>query len=547
MQQTGPDPSRIVFSACQRCTTIALAIILIGAFIGLAAADRSDRYATAVRERDAVAARTAAAVHDVMARDERLLDRLAADSEGAEPTTQNLLALAPTLVPGARAVAVLGADGDILASAPSGFPGSELAEIAAASSRGLSITPGLYVTRAVRAPELGTALIGLARARFAEDGHSAGAALVVIDAASLAPTENLPAGGALLIRRSDGTVLLHLGGTAVAGATAFVPSFPLEVAYGRRAGEIEKAWRAVWLRNGLLVGGAGLLVALAAVLFDHYRRRAAAHAAVREAVTLRQNVAELTAAATRADEASRAKSRFFAQVTHELRTPLNAIIGFSETIQRQMFGPVANARYVEYAGLIRDAGGHLLSLINDLLDIARLEEGKMEIAPVRLSAATLARSSLDLVEFMAGERNVALTVGGADTCPDLTADPRAAKQVLVNLLSNAIKFTPAGGRVALRFTGQRDGGVAITVADTGIGMSTEEIRLAFEPFGRATGAAAATPGTGLGLPIARALMRLHGGDLSLASTPGGGTTATAVFPAGARVRGFRGQPPARAA
>jgi two-component system cell cycle sensor histidine kinase PleC len=358
----------------------------------------------------------------------------------------------------------------------------------------------------------------------------------------------------LAIRRGDGTILFRSGdGTAAGTEAAAVPSYPIEVSYGRPAGEIWRGWRAVWLRNGAFVGLAGLIAGLAAALWDHRRRHAAARrleSQAREAIKLRQNVADLAAAAKNADEASRAKSRFFAQVTHELRTPLNAIIGFSETIRREMFGPVANPRYVEYAGLINDAGGHLLSLINDLLDVSKLEEGKMEIAPIRVSAAALARSTLDLVELLARDGDITLAASGVDTCPDLTVDPRAAKQVLVNLLSNAIKFTPAGGRIELGFFGRADGGVAITVADSGIGMSPEDIRLAFEPFGRATGEfAAAAPGTGLGLPIARALVRLHGGELSLTSAPGRGTIVTVVFPAdaAAAARPLEQLSPARAA
>jgi two-component system cell cycle sensor histidine kinase PleC len=151
---------------------------------------------------------------------------------------------------------------------------------------------------------------------------------------------------------------------------------------------------------------------------------------------------------------------------------------------------------------------------------------------------------------LARDGDVTLAAGGVDTCPDLTVDPRAAKQVLVNLLSNAIKFTPAGGRIDFGFAGRADGGVAITVSDSGIGMSSDDIRLAFEPFGRATGEfAAAAPGTGLGLPIARALVRLHGGELSLASTPGRGTIVTVVFPADAVAapRPLEAVSPARAA
>ena len=217
-----------------------------------------------------------------------------------------------------------------------------------------------------------------------------------------------------------------------------------------------------------------------------------------------------------------------------MRTPLNAILGFSETIRHEMFGPVANPRYREYAGLINDAGSHLLSLINDLLDNARIEAGKMEIAPIRVSAAAAARSALDLVELLAEDRRIALVTSGLGLCPDLNIDPRAMKQVLVNLLSNAIKYTPAGGRIELRFAGKNDGGVAIEVADSGTGMSVEDVLYAFEPFGRAgADQTRRQPGTGLGLSLARALVRLLGGDLTLASRLDAGTTATVTLPTSA--------------
>ena len=226
-------------------------------------------------------------------------------------------------------------------------------------------------------------------------------------------------------------------------------------------------------------------------------------------------------------DASAARSRHFAHVAHELRTPLNAILGFSEMIRCEAFGPVGDPHYAEYAGLIHDAAKHLTSLIDDLLDMAKLESGKAEIAPIRVSAAALARSVFDLVDLSAQQRQVALTCEGTDTCSDLFVDPRAAKQVLLNLVSNAVKFTPEGGRIEVRFAKRPCGGVSISVADTGIGMSAAEIAVAFEPFGRAS---KGEPGTGLGLPLALALVDLHGGELSLVSEPGRGTTATVQFP-----------------
>jgi signal transduction histidine kinase len=158
----------------------------------------------------------------------------------------------------------------------------------------------------------------------------------------------------------------------------------------------------------------------------------------------------------------------------------------------------------------------------------------MEIAPIRVSAPALARSALDLVEPLAEGRDIAVATIGLSSSPDLDVDPRVMKQVLVNLLANAIKYTPPGGRIELRFTAPDDGGLAIEIADTGIGMSAEDLRVAFEPFGRAGGTEARRQqGTGLGLSLARALVRLHGGDLTLASQVNSGTTATVLLPASA--------------
>jgi len=255
---------------------------------------------------------------------------------------------------------------------------------------------------------------------------------------------------------------------------------------------------------------------------------------------LRKTLGEFSAAAKRADEASRTKSRFLALVTHELRSPLNAILGFSEVIQRELFGLVGDPRYTKFAGHVHEAGTHLLSLIDDLLDMAKIEAGRMDIAPIRVSAPALAQSALDIVGLSAQHRDISLAVSGEETCPDLFVDLRAGKQVLINLLSNAIKFTPRGGRIELQFAGTADGGVAITVADSGVGMSAAEIGIAFEPFGRVAKGDAGEPGTGLGLPLARALVRLHGGELSLDSQPGRGTAVTATFPAQASAQG---QPP----
>src|SRR5581483_621066 len=354
------DPAG-VFS-CQRCTAAALAIVLIGAFFGLAGADWSERHATALREHDAVVARVVASVRGAFDQDTRLLDLLAADAESHGPAaTQDLLDTAPALVPGVQAAIVVEHDGTVSAQVPDGPTGRALDTITGEARAAFAMPkpPALYVSRPIHDADRGLDLIGLARP--AHDGL----AIVAIAAASLAPSETLPH-GSLRVSRADGQILFRSGdGNAASTEAAAVPAYPLEVSYGRSTSAMWREWRAVWLRNGAVVGLAGLFAALAAALFDRRRHRNAvrdAETQAREAGALRRNNADLAAAARSADEASRAKSRFFAQVTHELRTPLNAIIGFSETIRGEMFGPVANPRYLEYAALIHDAGGHLLSL-----------------------------------------------------------------------------------------------------------------------------------------------------------------------------------------
>jgi signal transduction histidine kinase len=156
----------------------------------------------------------------------------------------------------------------------------------------------------------------------------------------------------------------------------------------------------------------------------------------------------------------------------------------------------------------------------------------VELSPIRVAAPALARSALDLVEHLAEEGDIVMATAGLSSCPDLNVDLRAIKQVLINLLSNAIKYTPPGGRIDMRFTARNDGGAAIEITDTGIGMSAEDLGVAFEPFGRG-GDVSRQPGTGLGLSLARALVRLHGGDLTLASRLDLGTTATVILPANA--------------
>jgi signal transduction histidine kinase len=230
------------------------------------------------------------------------------------------------------------------------------------------------------------------------------------------------------------------------------------------------------------------------------------------------------------EEVSVSKSRFLAHMSHELRTPLNAIIGFSEVMKSQMFGELS-PRYRDYADKINASGAHLHDLINDVLDLSRVEAGKHEIFEEAVEPAKIVDVCLAIMSARAREGQVDLSASMPEVLPTLRADPRAMKQVLLNLLSNAIKYTPAGGRVVASVE-RGPGGLAVRVSDTGCGISEKALTKVFDPFQRGDSMVARKiEGTGLGLAISRKLMELHGGTLTLASRLGVGTTATALFPA----------------
>ena len=246
----------------------------------------------------------------------------------------------------------------------------------------------------------------------------------------------------------------------------------------------------------------------------------------------RRTVAEQEARAARqqAEAANGSKSEFLANMSHELRTPLNAVIGFAEVIEKQLFGPVGSARYVAYASDIRDSGTHLLDIINDILDLSKVEAGRLELNEEDCDVAAIAASAVRLVQDRADRAGLRLEANLPLDLPRLRADSRAIKQILLNLLTNAVKYTPAGGRVAVA-AALDEGGLALGVADTGIGMASEDIPRALAAFGQIDNALNRKhEGTGLGLPLVKALTEAHGGRLELESEIGVGTTATVRLP-----------------
>ncbi len=231
-----------------------------------------------------------------------------------------------------------------------------------------------------------------------------------------------------------------------------------------------------------------------------------------------------------AEMANHAKSAFLANMSHELRTPLNAIIGFAEIIHNKMFGEKALDQYANYAGDILTGGRHLLDVINDILDMAKIEAGRYELAVMSFDLNEVVRSCLSIVHGLADERQVAVRTEIASDLPAVMADKRALKQVILNLLSNAVKFAGANGRVTISAVAESDG-VAIRVSDTGPGIPREALTRIFEPFQQADASRARrNEGTGLGLSISRAFMEMHGGTLVLESEVGFGTVATARLP-----------------
>jgi PAS domain S-box-containing protein len=245
----------------------------------------------------------------------------------------------------------------------------------------------------------------------------------------------------------------------------------------------------------------------------------------------------LEVALDQARSANRAKSDFLASMSHELRTPLNAVIGFGETMALEVFGPIP-PKYKEYAQDIVDSGSHLLDLITDILDLAKIEAGRMDLTEEWVELNALIEAAAKLLRDRAESGGVTLKVALPPALPAVLGDRRRLKQVVINLLTNAVKFTPAGGTVTVSATALPGQGLELVVDDTGIGIAKVDIPRALEPFGQIGRSVTRTnEGTGLGLALVRGILDMHGGRMDIDSAPGRGTTVTVHLPAGRLARG----------
>jgi len=241
---------------------------------------------------------------------------------------------------------------------------------------------------------------------------------------------------------------------------------------------------------------------------------------------------ELVQSVTRAEAASKAKSQFLANMSHELRTPLNSVIGFAEILSSEGFGPLGDKRYGEYAHEIVNGGRNLLTIIENTLDLSRIELGSAEIARRPIDPAVLIDGVTRSLGPQIRESGVAFSVKIDPNTPTVESDESKLRKILLNLVSNAVKFTPPQGQVAIRVSGMREGGIRFEIADTGIGLAPADVPLALAPFGQVDGALNRRyQGAGLGLPLAKGLAELLGGRIEIDGAPGRGTTVAVMLPA----------------
>ncbi len=253
-------------------------------------------------------------------------------------------------------------------------------------------------------------------------------------------------------------------------------------------------------------------------------------AVVRDITSWKKTESELREAKEKAEASSRQKSEFLARISHELRTPLNAIMGFSEVMRMQRFGQIENEKYRGYVNDIHDSGSHLLSLINDLLDLSKVEAGKLELNFASVNLSDAADHAMQMLKEQAASARVVLRKAMLANQPNVVADLRSMRQIMLNLVSNALKFTDPGGQIIISSQLTQNGELVLRIKDTGIGMNTEQLRDALEPFARVSSTSRDTQGTGLGLPLTKALTEANRAQFSISSEPRKGTLVEITFP-----------------
>jgi len=321
------------------------------------------------------------------------------------------------------------------------------------------------------------------------------------------------------------------------------PGLIFEMVHEDDRARVERTFEAAWRSNEDLDAEYRIVTPTGRTKWVHNVARAATRVAggeigvwdgiILDVTTQKAAERELREVRNEAELTNKVKADFLANVSHELRTPLNAIIGFSEVISNETFGPVGIDKYLEYARDIHESADHLLALVNDILDLSRIEAGRATLVLEDVDASELVDSCLRLIHGRAAEARLQLRRHVDATLPRLRVDPLKIKQILINLLSNAIKFTGSGGTVTIRVAAIPSGGVSLAVSDTGIGIAQQDMAKAIETYGRIErDASQRVEGTGLGLPLAKALAELHGGELVIDSRAGKGTTVEVRLPPG---------------
>jgi two-component system cell cycle sensor histidine kinase PleC len=545
-----------------------LAIAVVTARMdALAQAQLKTSYLSAAFAEDAEGGLNAVAVASDLVK-----NRVEADGH-AVPLTELRLEISK-YIPQLQNISLIGADGRLLAtsgdaaSLPANFSQFEFF----AANRDSPVS-GFRVGKPLQAPWSQQVIIPQTQRLQTKDGSFAGIILFATDPVkgmATYPQVDVGNSGSLMIIGIDGTIFAGytlprgldpaiLGTTstivgiprnspkATGSFTATSPidgiervyswrrlkEFPLFALVGLgKAETLASANRQAVLMSGLGLVSVGLVLALTAMLLREISRRS------RQALTveaqrqkLKEINSELVTAKQQAEQANQSKSLFLAKVGHELRTPLNAILGFAQIIRDKIIDN-NRERYSAYASDIYKAASHLLELIENLLDLSRIEAGKFELDETTVDLSQTEAQCVSLVRGQAENRGVELSIMEDGAKLSLMAGETALREIILNVLSNAIKFTPKGGSIWLNHRLDPDGALTVTVKDSGIGMTEDEIRLALEPFRQVrSGLWRRGEGLGLGLPIAVQLMELHGGALTIGSVPEQGTTVSLYFPA----------------